>query len=159
MQGRQEGKFNPVETRTAGASAPQVAVHPLLLDTHVLLDLWLFDNPRLQPLALRLQDLRWVATAAMVAEWHYMMQRGIDRFPPRSWADLPLPQLQPAPANAAPWRCRDPDDQMFLDLAFALKPCALWTRDKALLAHRKRAATVGVVIETPESGLMRSDWA
>ncbi len=159
MQGRQEGKVKSVETRADAAGAPQFKGHPLLLDTHVLLDLWLFDDPRLQPLALRLKDVRWVATAAMVAEWHYMMQRGIDRFPPRSVVDLPQPELLPAPSQAAPWRCRDPDDQMFLDLAFALKPCALWTRDKALLAHRKRATAVGVLIETPEIGLARCEWA
>lgn len=159
MQGRQEGKIKSVQTRPAGAAAPHAPDRLLLLDTHVLLDLWLFDNPGLQPLAMHLPKVHWVATSAMVAEWHYMMQRGIDRFPPRPWTELPQPELLPTPANAAPWRCRDPDDQMFLDLAFALKPCALWTRDKALLAHRKRAALLGVQIETPEAGLTRFEWA
>ncbi len=155
MQGETQGKENPALLHAAGADARQMAARPLLLDTQVLLDLWLFEDPRVHLLSLVLPRLDWVATEAMVSEWHYMMARGVKGHPGRPTDGLPRPRVLPAPANAAPWRCRDPDDQMFLDLAHALRPCTLWTRDKALLAHRKCAGLVGVVVEWPETGLAR----
>jgi hypothetical protein len=133
---------------------------PLLLDTHVLLDLWVFRDPRVEPLARRLPHLDWVATTAMLAEWTHVLARG--RIPgcPPGTPSSPLP-WQPrlvAEVPRAPWRCRDADDQMFLDTAYALRPAWLWSRDRALLAHRRRARALGVTIETPESGLQRLGW-
>lgn len=155
MQDRVEGKDYPRSCGIHAALGPQPAAHPLLLDTQVLLDLWLFEDPRVQQLGKILPALDWVGTAAMVAEWHYMMRRGIGSRPGREPGGLPQPRLLPPPDNPAPWRCRDPDDQMFLDLAHALRPCSLWSRDKALLAHRKRAKLLSVWIETPEAALAR----
>jgi len=158
MQDKVEGKRPAKVSASLGAEAPHPADSPLLLDTHVLLDLWVFGHPGLQGLALQLPGLRWTATAEMVTEWHYMMRRGIGRFASRSPDDLTQPTVLPKPSQPAPWRSRDPDDQMFLDLAHTLRPCLLWTRDRALLAHRKRAALAGVFIETPESAMSRLGW-
>ena len=55
----------------------------------------------------------------------------------------------PVPAAGGTIVCRDPADQMFIDLALGNRPCWLVTRDKALLALRRRAAAQGVVIATP----------
>ena len=53
----------------------------------------------------------------------------------------------PAPRDALV--CRDPADQMFIDLALGCPPCWLVSRDKALLALRRRATARGVVIAPP----------
>lgn len=50
----------------------------------------------------------------------------------------------------SPWRCGDPDDQKFLDLALAAAPVVLITRDKQLRRHTKSARKQGVRIMTPE---------
>jgi predicted nucleic acid-binding protein len=46
--------------------------------------------------------------------------------------------------------CRDPDDQMFLDLALAAGARWLVSRDRALLHLRRRAQSHGLAIVTPE---------
>ena len=47
-------------------------------------------------------------------------------------------------------RCRDPDDQPFLALAYHAAADALITKDKALLKLRKKARKFGVTILTPK---------
>ena len=44
--------------------------------------------------------------------------------------------------------CRDASDQVFIDLARQRGPAVLLTRDRALLALRRRAAALGVLIST-----------
>jgi predicted nucleic acid-binding protein len=46
--------------------------------------------------------------------------------------------------------CKDPDDQVFIDLAVA-RGALLLSKDRAVLVMRKRLAARGVVV--------RSDWA
>jgi predicted nucleic acid-binding protein len=46
--------------------------------------------------------------------------------------------------------CRDPTDQMFIDLALTCRPSWLVTRDRALLSLRRRAAPQGVAIGTAQ---------
>lgn len=147
----------PIDS-TAGAVLPPQAPWRLLLDTHVLLELWLFRQPGLSALseALERGKLHWWASQPMLDELAHVRARAWDaRWTPRPelFAPEPLCTLRPVPANPAPWRCRDPDDQKFLDLAVAEAPIRLWSRDRALLQWRKRAALKGIVIETPEAGL------
>jgi len=67
---------------------------------------------------------------------------------------IDIASLNPT-VQAAPMRprdamiCRDPTDQMFVDLALHFRPCWLLTHDRALLALRRRAAARGVVIAPP----------
>lgn len=148
----QEPSFNP-EPKAVPTQEPW----RVLLDTHVLLELWLFQQPQLVPLgdALTQGRLHWWASQPMLDELAHVRARPWDpRWTPRAelFRPEPLCTLRPQPANPAPWRCRDPDDQKFLDLACAEAPIRLWSRDRALLHWRKRAASRGVVIETPEVG-------
>ncbi|OYZ34873.1 MAG: PIN domain-containing protein, partial [Polynucleobacter sp. 16-46-70] len=46
----------------------------------------------------------------------------------------------------APWTCADADDQIFLDLAFQLKPAILISKDNALLTLASRAAKEDILI-------------
>ncbi len=147
------------EPLPADAHETQATPQPwrVLLDTHVLLELWLFQQPALRELAAALQQgrLQWWASQPMLDELAHVRARPWDaRWMPQPELHAPerLCTLRPIPANPAPWRCRDPDDQKFLDLACAEAPIRLWSRDRALLHWRKRALARGILIETPEAG-------
>lgn len=58
-----------------------------------------------------------------------------------------LHQIETTPTiTSAPFICSDPDDQVFLDLAYLLKPCTLLSKDKAVLKLKSRAKSHGVFI-------------
>lgn len=139
------------------ALAPQGPVLAVL-DTNVLLDLWLFRNPGTLWLAqaLRLGTLRWVATPDMLKELALVAARPYpERYTPEPELESPpcMPASPPKPCTAL--RCRDRSDQMFVDLGWALQ-APLLTRDRALLALKRRAMRLGLLIDTPEA--MRARW-
>lgn len=134
-------------------AAPDSAATGLVLDTNVLLALWLFQDPGLQPLRLALAEGRvcWYATAAMLEELALVAGRAYPtRFQASPELAAPPARLVDAPTNPAPWRCRDAADQKFLDLAWALQ-LPLWSRDRDLLSLRRRGAARGLRIEAPEA--------
>jgi len=143
--------------REGATSTPQARPWRVLLDTHVLLELWLFQQPSLMGLggALAERKIVWCASQPMLDELAHVRARPWEaRWNPRPelFTPEPLCTLLAPPDNPAPWRCRDPDDQKFLDLAYARRPLRLWSRDRALLHWRKRALPLGITIETPETG-------
>lgn len=128
----------------------------LVLDTNVVLDWLVFRDPRVVMLSQWIsgQQARWLATPAMHLEFMHVLARpGMQAWAPdaeavsRAWADHA--HMVPTTA-AAPWRCRDLSDQMFLDLAAAHQAQALLTRDRSLLVLARRARASGLVIGTPE---------
>jgi putative PIN family toxin of toxin-antitoxin system len=133
------------------AAAPRVVV-----DTNVALDWLVFRDAGIQPLgrALARGDLCWLATAAMRAELaHMLAHASLARWAPDSERALAsfdgLAVLTAAPEHPGPLRCRDPDDQMFIDLALAASAKWLLTRDKALLRLARRAAAFGLIVVPP----------
>lgn len=128
-----------------------------VLDTNVVLDLFVFQDPRFAGLAaaLRAAPGSWVSTEAMRAEFNAVMARGeLARWASRRAAAQACWRHLPTLAGAAPrceLRCADPDDQMFLDLAAVLPPCWLLTRDAKVLRLRRRAAALGIRIATPST--------
>ena len=131
-----------------------------VLDTQVVLDWLVFKDAGCAALAADLERgaLCWLATAAMLAELDHVLDRGVavawrpdrDRI---AQAFERHGTLVEAPAAVAlPLRCTDCDDQMFIDLA--VTACVPWlvTRDRALLALRRRAAARGVAVLRP------ADW-
>jgi uncharacterized protein len=128
----------------------------LVLDTNVVLDWLVFRDPRVEALSQWFSDqhARWLATPAMHQEFMHVLARpGMQAWGPdvevvsHAWAVHA--HMVPA-ATAAPWRCRDLSDQMFLDLAVAHGAQALLTRDRSLLALARRARTSGLLIGAPE---------
>jgi predicted nucleic acid-binding protein len=135
--------------RTAGA----------VLDTNVLLDLWLFDDPRVHGLreAICSRRLRALRSADCDAEFADVLGRtgfGLDdsgrsRILARwSASSDAIESVRPAPLV-----CADADDQKFLDAAFSAGARWLLTRDKALLALARRAETTGLRIVSPVAQL------
>jgi predicted nucleic acid-binding protein len=126
-----------------------------VIDTNVWLDLFVFDDALARPLAaaLELGRVRAVRSAATCAELRVVLARPAFAAAPaqpllQRWQALA--ELFTAPA-AAPWRCTDPHDQKFLDLAYAARARLLLTRDRALLALAARARRDGLAILTPRA--------
>lgn len=138
-------------------SDPQSRVRPIVIDTNIVLDMLVFNDPGTEALkkALDSGQVRWLATAGMREE----LLRVLD-YPkikarlaaPHHTADQVLRQFDAqaqiqAEASRAPLRCHDPDDQKFLDLAVVHKT-ALLSKDHALLRLKKRLLAHGVPTHT-----------
>lgn len=127
------------------SSDPCRSVPPcIVLDTNVCLDLWVFFDPACAALLRDLQDGRVhaVTRADCRAEWlavlHYpqlpideAMRPGLVAAYDNLLHRLPQGPLA-ADATGLP-RCRDPDDQKFLELAAQAGARWLLSKDKALL--------------------------
>lgn len=134
----------------------------IVLDTNVLLDLLLFDDPRAHALrsALLVGRLQAVATAPMLDELADVLQRPFAAGWPTEAAEVlalarGLCRLVEPATDAAPRApvCSDPDDQKFIDLAWGLPAAWLISRDRALLRLARPARQRGLRIGTP------ADWA
>ena len=139
------------------AGTPQV-----VLDTNAVLDWLVFADPRIHPVVVALQAgrLRWVACPAMRQELVHMLgHASLARWSPDSPAALALfdrlvdSKPDPATNPHVGLRCRDADDQVFLDLALAEGARWLLTHDRALLKLARRAAGTGLHILRP------AEWA
>jgi predicted nucleic acid-binding protein len=127
-----------------------------VLDTNAVLDTWWFEDPQCRRLrqALAAGEGRWLHTRPMRDELLDVLQRPAFIAHPdrceRTLSALDLYALGVETRDArAPWTCRDPDDQPFLDLALQQRPCWLLTRDRALLDLAGRAAAEQVWVLTP----------
>ena len=124
-----------------------------MLDTNIVLDVFLFADPAAQPLreALAQARIRWISTAPMREELARVLgyphiAKRMD-FYQRSFEDLRHaydPHSHPVEgAPRAPLRCKDPDDQRFIDLALAHK-AGLLSKDHAFLCMAKQLRALGV---------------
>ena len=139
---------------SAAESVPAVDERPcIVIDTNVLLDIWVYTDPATPALlhALERGQLRWLATAPMREELlrvldyaHIAKRRAKDACSVQSVMDafdrFSLPAEQ-APRSA--FVCKDPDDQKFIDLAVA-HTATLLSKDKLVLKLGKRLLTTGV---------------
>ncbi len=130
-----------------------------VLDTNVVLDLWLFGDARCAPLrdALHTGRLHALVTVPMLDELADVLRRpfaqGWPALPTQALADLQAhARLVEPPQPAVPRvpRCTDPDDQKFVDLAWLWPAAWLVSRDRAVLRLAKPALTRGLRIVTPE---------
>lgn len=125
----------------------------VVIDTNITLDLFVFQDPAIGPLreALEIESFDWLATDAMrgelvrvlaypqivrkmiaVALSENMVLDAFDRHV----------RIVPVAAKA-PFTCKDPDDQQFIDLA-AAHGAALVSKDAAVLSMARRLERVGV---------------
>jgi predicted nucleic acid-binding protein len=125
----------------------------LILDTNIVLDVFVFNDAAAQPIrdGLAARSLDWIATAPMRIELERVL--GYPQIVPRlvfyalSAGDV-LAQfdahvrLVPVPAKASV-TCSDADDQMFIDLAVAHR-CTLLSKDKAVTSMTKRLQVLKV---------------
>jgi len=155
--------------------APKRGTMKVVIDTNVVLDLWLYIDPRVSALRDDLEQgvLQWVATESMREELARVLQyehiqarlaKGAE-----SWVGLVQVQEEDVraktyfasgqfildhmarlahfeePAPKAHFVCKDGDDQKFIDLAQRHQACLI-SKDKAVLSMKNRMARVGVPI-------------
>ena len=127
----------------------------LVIDTNVVLDLFVYEDPATVPLRAALADAqtRWLATDVMREELRRVLAypQVIRRLDARALsADAVLAAFDARSqiadtAPKAPYTCKDADDQKFIDLAAAHR-AVLLSKDKAVLCMAKRLATLGVSV-------------
>lgn len=127
----------------------------LVLDTNIVLDLFVYEDPATVPLRERLADaqMRWLATPVMREELRRVLDypQVLKRLASRTLtaegvlaafdARVQIVEV----ASKAPYTCKDGDDQQFIDLAVQHRAMLL-SKDKAVLCMRKRLATLGVAV-------------
>lgn len=129
----------------------------IVLDTNIVLDLFVFDDPAVRPLkdALQTQQLQWIATPAMREELARVLayKQIVPRlaYYQRNATDVladfdRLVRLVAVAPKAHP-TCKDPDDQKFIDLAVAHKT-PLLSKDHAVLCMKKRLLALDVYAQT-----------
>ena len=132
----------------------------LILDTNIVLDLLVFNDPDLASLkptllaGLESKQLKWIATHDMRIELERVLT--YPKITPRMafyqvTADDVLAKFDQLatlvdPAPKAKWICKDPDDQRFIDLAVQHQ-ATLLSKDQAVLCMAKRMLTAGAVVQ------------
>jgi predicted nucleic acid-binding protein len=131
---------------------------PIVLDTNVVLDWLLFDEPTVAALAQAVTAglLCWVVTAAMREELAHVLARGLAAARGKEASALLATWdrhavVHPEPPSDRLLRVTDPDDQKFVDLALCVRERWLVSRDRAVLKLARRAAASGTAIVTPAS--------
>ena len=125
----------------------------IVLDTNIVLDLLVFDDPATPPLkdALASRQLQWIATPAMREELarvlaypHILARLAYYQFGADDVLaafDRQVQIVETAPRGACV--CKDPDDQKFIDLAVAHRALLL-SKDHAVLRLKRRLLPLGV---------------
>jgi putative PIN family toxin of toxin-antitoxin system len=134
----------------------------LVLDTNVCLDLFVFNDPRWQPIiaALENQSIQAITCAECRDEWLAVLHYAhlpitedtradfIKRF------DEMIAVENPPVVQIVLPRCTDKDDQKFLEIARDAKLEILVTKDKALLKLARKTRALGLFnIMTPTAFL------
>jgi putative PIN family toxin of toxin-antitoxin system len=133
----------------------------VVFDTNVLLDLFVFHDFRALHLkqALLEHKIDALASPKTLEEFADVISRPLFSLETveqekilAQWKSLSR-ILDDQSLLSSPWRCQDPDDQIFLDLAFTAKPCTLISKDNEVLKFAARAAKEGVLISADYNSL------
>lgn len=123
------------------------ALPRLVIDTNVLLDLFFWKDPGSTSLLAALEARRFDAFssprtleefAEVLSRPQFSLQNEAQRDIFRSW--LALSQCVHV-TSISPARCRDTDDQKFLELCVQVAPCFLVTKDKRLTRAARKLSS------------------
>jgi putative PIN family toxin of toxin-antitoxin system len=128
---------------------------PLVLDTNIALDLFVFEDPATARLREAIDGALhgWLATDAMREELLRVLAypQIVRRMQNRSLLASEVLEMFDqrvcivADAPKAPYVCKDPDDQKFIDLA-VLHRATLVSKDAQVLRMARRLATLEVLV-------------
>jgi len=126
----------------------------LVLDTNVILDLLVFKDPSAEPIRLLLDAklVDAVRNEASILELVDVIQRPTFKLS-REEQEIILQAwesstrlLENAAIESAPFTCRDLDDQVFINMAYSLRPALLLSKDLRVLELQAIAKRHGVEI-------------
>jgi putative PIN family toxin of toxin-antitoxin system len=133
----------------------------VVFDTNVLLDIFVFNDFRALHLkqALLEQKIDALASPKTLEEFADVISRPLFALETidqekilLQWVSL-VRVLDDQSLSSSPWRCQDPDDQVFLDLAFTARPCTLISKDHEVLKFAAHATKENVLISADYQSL------
>jgi putative PIN family toxin of toxin-antitoxin system len=134
----------------------------VVFDTNVLLDLFVFNDFRALHLkqALLEQKIDALASPKTLEEFADVISRPLFALETidqekilLQWTSLAR-VLDDQNLFSSPWRCQDPDDQVFLDLAYTARPCTLISKDHEVLKFDAHAAKENILISADYNSLV-----
>jgi predicted nucleic acid-binding protein len=131
-----------------------MAIKTLVLDTNIVLDLLVFEDPRAQWIhdGISQGRLEVIYTSEMLLELTDVITR--PQFAQSacdqsnllsSWTQMAI--HKPTPPRCS-FRCDDPDDQPFIDLAYHCRPSELLSKDRKILQMQGILRAHGVSIQS-----------
>ena len=126
----------------------------LVLDTNVILDLLVFQDPAAEiiRIVLETKQMDAVRTEESMLELADVIQRTAFKLSKeeqeiilQAW-ESSTRLLENTAIEQAPFACRDPDDQVFINLAFSVRPALLLSKDLRVLELHPIAMRYGVEI-------------
>jgi putative PIN family toxin of toxin-antitoxin system len=113
----------------------------VVLDTNILLDIFVFNDLRAADLkqAILAGNIKPIASQKTLAELVDVISRPLFKLSQESQSEIleqwhsVISLLDDSNLVSAPWKCQDQDDQIFLDLAYQLRPTILISKDNAVL--------------------------
>jgi len=128
----------------------------VVFDTNVLLDIFVFNDFRAIHLKQALLDkqIDAIASPQTIEELADVISRPLfslessaqERILDQWRAHVRV--IDDVDLSEAPWQCVDPDDQVFLNLAYSARPCLLMSKDNEVLKLANRAAADDVLISS-----------
>jgi predicted nucleic acid-binding protein len=126
----------------------------LVLDTNVILDLLVFNDRSAEPIRLLLDanQVDAVRTPASMAELIDVIGRPAFKLSREDQATIVQAWetssrlIEDTAIESAPFTCRDLDDQVFINMAYSLRPALLLSKDLRVLELQAIAQRYGVDI-------------
>jgi len=128
----------------------------VVFDTNVLLDIFVFNDFRAIHLKQALLDKKMDAIASpqtleeladVISRPLFSLESSAQERILDQWRALAR-VIDDVDLSKAPWQCVDPDDQVFLNLAYSARPCLLMSKDNEVLKLANRAAADDVLISS-----------
>lgn len=131
-----------------------MAIKTLILDTNIVLDLLVFQDPRADWIrdgiargqfeliysSEMLLELTDVIARPQFAQSAYDQSTVLS-----SWTQMAI--HKPTPPRCS-FRCDDPDDQAFIDLAYHYRPSQLLSKDRKVLQMQRTLGEHGVWVQS-----------
>lgn len=131
-----------------------MAIRTLILDTNIVLDLLVFQDPRADWIrdGMAQEEFEIIYSSEMLVELTDVIarpqfaQRACDPSDVlKAWAQMAI--HKPTPPRCS-FRCDDPDDQPFIDLAYHCRPSELLSKDRKILQMQRVLSEHGVRIQS-----------
>jgi len=132
-------------------ASPAARALRVVLDSNVWIDILVFDDPHTRPIRAALEngalealiDARCLAELTYVLDYPQFARREIDKTAALATLASLSRIVEPAPPAEDAWplpKCKDRDDQKFLELAHAAGADWLVSKDRAVLKLARRVA-------------------